>query len=311
MCDETTTVDAERAALLKQLIDNGLLIESGVTGVFGQSGPFERVRDGIERWMTEAGRTAGAEQLHFPPIIPRIVLERVGYLGNFPHLAGSVFGFEGSEREGMELGARAAKHEDWSDLQTQTELMLTPAACYPVYPAVSARGPLTGNGVLVDIGPSWVFRHEPSIDPARRQIFHMHELVRIGSPEQVSAWREEWTERALQFFLSLGLDVSLAPANDPFFGRQGRLLASSQRERELKLEFVIPIVGPEPTACASSNYAVDHLTHTFGLAFADGAEAHSACLAFGHERLVLALMRTHGFDIEQWPADVRAALGLA
>ena len=308
MCEPTSDVDAERAALLRELTDSGLLIESGVTGVYGQTEPYERVRDGLERWLSAAGHAAGAEQLRFPPVIPRVQLERVGYLGNFPHLAGSIFSFEGSDADGLKLGAAAAKHEDWSGFQTQTDLMLTPAACYPVYPAMSARGPLPAGGVLVDIGPGWVFRHEPSVDPARRQIFHMHELVRIGTADDVSAWREEWTERALLFFRSLGLDASLVPANDPFFGRQGRLLASAQRTRELKLEYVIPIVGPEPTACASSNYALDHLTHTFGVELEGGGEAHSACLAFGHERLVLALMRTHGLDVDAWPSDVRAIL---
>ncbi len=66
-----------------------------------------------------------------------------------------------------------------------TDLVLTPAACYPVYPAIAARGRLPAGGVTIDAGGSYVFRHEPSRDPARMQMFHQREIVRIGEPEAV------------------------------------------------------------------------------------------------------------------------------
>jgi hypothetical protein len=40
-----------------------------------------------------------------------------------------------------------------------------------------------------------------------------------------------------------------------------------------------------------------------------GETAQTACCAFGMERLVLALLRHHGFDLETWPAGVRKTLG--
>jgi hypothetical protein len=36
--------------------------------------------------------------------------------------------------------------------------------------------------------------------------------------------------------------------------------------------------------------------------------AHTACVGFGEERIVLALLRTHGFDPERWPVEVRKRL---
>jgi hypothetical protein len=36
--------------------------------------------------------------------------------------------------------------------------------------------------------------------------------------------------------------------------------------------------------------------------------AHTACLGFGHERIVLALMNTHGLDVAAWPDEVREQL---
>jgi hypothetical protein len=142
-------------------------------------------------------------------------------------------------------------------------------------------------------------------------MFRQHELVRIGEPDAVLAWRDDWARRGLELLLGLGLDAELDRANDPFFGRAGRLLATSQREQSLKLELLVQIAGPEPTALASFNHHLDHFATAWGLEMADGTAAHTACLGFGHERIVLALLRTHGLDPSRWPADVREKLSAA
>ena len=143
---------------------------------------------------------------------------------------------------------------------------------------------------------------------ARRQIFHQHELVRIGEPEAVLEWREEWAQRGLELLRAFGLDAQLDVANDPFFGRRGRMLAANQQAERLKLELLVQIAGPEPTACASFNHHRDHFGSTWGIVLADGSVAHTACLGFGHERIVLALLRAHGTDPQAWPQSVRDQL---
>jgi seryl-tRNA synthetase len=299
---------ADQAEFLRELLGSGLLIASGVPGIYGHNAVFEDVRDRLDERLTAEAASRGAERLRFPPVLPRRQLESSGYLDSFPHLAGSVFSFEGSEAQAAQQSERAAGHEDWSEFQEMTDLTLMPAACYPVYPAIAARGRLEPGGVFIDAGGAWVFRREPSEDPARRQMFHQHELVRIGEPDNVLAWREEWAQRGLALLRSLGLAAELDDANDPFFGRRGRMLAASQREQSLKLELLVQIAGPEPTAMASFNHHLDHFGATYGIELADGGTAHTACLGFGHERIVLALLRTHGLDPSAWPASVRREL---
>ncbi len=90
----------DQAALLAALVERGLLIETGVPGVYGRGGAFEEVREAVAALVTRAGAPEAPEQLRFPPVMPRRDLETVGYLKSFPHLAGSIFAFAGSESAG-------------------------------------------------------------------------------------------------------------------------------------------------------------------------------------------------------------------
>ncbi len=304
----TPSATPQQADLRLRLLERGLLIETGVPGVYGRGGAFERVREGIATLVTDALAPEQPEQMRFPPLLPRRDLETVGYLRSFPHLAGSIFAFEGDEREAAEQLAAASRHEDWSGYQTMTDLVLTPAACYPVYPAVAARGPLAPGGVTVDAGAAYVFRHEPSGDPARMQMFHQREVVRIGEPEAVQEWRDGWRERAVGLLGELGLPVHLDVASDPFFGRSGRMLAASQRQQQLKFEVLAQIAGPQPTAIASFNYHQEHFAGAYEIVLADGSPAHTACLGFGLERITLALFAVHGLDVDAWPHELEDVL---
>jgi len=298
----------EQEQALDELAEVGLLIPTGAPGVYGRSGAFEDVRLRFEALVRRIGEADGAERVAFPPLLPRRHLEDIGYLKSFPHLLGTIFAFDGDEAQAAEQEERATRHEDWSEFQEMTDLVLLPAACYPIYPAIAARGRLPEGGVMIDGGGTYVFRREPSGDPARLQIFHQREMVRIGEPEVVQEWRDLWRDRAVDLLRGLGLAAEADVASDPFFGRSGRMLAANQREQELKFEVQVQIAGPEPTAVASFNYHQDHFALVFGLETAAGEVAHSACLGFGEERITLALFRTHGVEVDAWPADVCAQL---
>ena len=296
------------ASYLQRLLDGGVLIATGVDGVYGRSAAFEEVVERLDALITRAGRNDGAEVLRFPPAITQRDFEMSGYLHSFPHLAGTVHSFCGDERAHREILRCVGEGEDWTAGQKIAGLVLTPAACYPVYPVMAKRGGLPGQGRLVDVY-SYCFRREPSLDPTRLQLFRMREYVRLGTPEQCLEFRETWLERGQALIASLGLPLEIDVANDPFFGRAGEIMAENQRRQKLKFELLIPVADPaRPTACLSFNYHSDHFGQVWNIRTPDGALGHTACVGFGMERITLALFKHHGLDPAAWPEAVRAAL---
>ena len=297
---------SSKAEFLKSLMDNRVLFASGVPGVFGRGGPFVEVLARVQAAIDVISSEHGAERVSFPPILPRELLRKVGYMDNFPQLCGSVHAFMGNDAEHAKLIDTVKSGADWSSYLKQTEVVLAPAACYPLYP--TQTGTLPPGGKLFDLC-QFCFRHEPSPDPARMQSFQIRENIRLGSPEDVQEWRGAWMERGHDLLKACGLRVNLASASDPFFGRGGKLMKANQKSQELKFELLVPVWSEdEPTAVASFNYHQEHFGHTFDIHTADGAVAHTACIGFGLERVVIALFKQHGTDLSRWPSAVRAKL---
>jgi len=298
------------STLREQLIHSGLLIPTGVDGVYLRSERFERIVDALDAMVGRVGAVQQPEVLRFPPAMSRDALVRSGYLKSFPQLLGTIHCFCGNEAAHRTMLHHVAEGIEWTEQQQVTDLLLTPAACYPLYPVIASRGHLPSQGGIYDMH-SWCFRHEPSLDPARMQTFRVREFVRMGQDEQVLAFRQEWLDLAQQFIHDLELPFTIDAANDPFFGRAGRLMAESQREQGFKYELLVPINSEaKPTACVSFNYHVTHFAEAWQIELADGAQAFSGCVGFGLERLAIALFRHHGFDAATWPAGVQTSLQL-
>lgn len=301
----TTQASTERL----EAITSTILQPTAANGVQGRTALFEEVIGGLTRLITRH-RPPGAEVLRFPPVMSRALLEKSGYLKSFPHLLGCVSSLNGTEAKIRALVEGRAGGDEWVGALAATDLVLTPAACYQVYPVIAARGDVPSSGVIVDV-ESYCFRREASSELGRMQAFRMREYVCIGAPETALEFREGWKGRADQMATQLGLPFTLAPASDPFFGRVGKLMAVNQVQQALKFELLVPVNSQEaPTACMSFNYHQDHFGTTWGLRTDDGAVAHTACAAFGLDRLTIALFATHGLDIDAWPRAVRETLSI-
>src|SRR5271163_3220434 len=290
-------------------IADGLFRSMGVDGVYARTALYAHVVERLESYITRQ-RDPKAEIMRFPPVMSRKQLEKSGYLKSFPNLLGCVCALHGSEASIRSAVDRYDNGGDWTTSVSSSDLVLSPAACYPVYPIVATRGQLPAGGLQFDIEAD-VFRHEPSRSLDRLQSFRMREFVRIGSPDMILEFRERWMAQAPKLADELGLPHSMDVANDPFFGRVGQVMAVSQRQQALKFELLIPYyAGASPTACMSFNYHREHFGQVWDIKDEKGELAHTSCVAFGIDRLAVALFANHGLDLEKWPAATRAALAL-
>jgi seryl-tRNA synthetase len=290
-------------------IAEALLVPSGIDGIYARTDTFEQAVDGLAKLISQY-REPNTEVLRFPPVMSRRQVEKSGYLKSFPHFLGCVSCLAGDEAKIRSAVDRSEAGEDWTDDLAAADLVLSPAACYPVYPLAASRGQVPAQGLIFDVVCD-CFRREPSKMLDRLQSFRMREYVFIGTPVQVDDFRRRWMTRAQAIATQLGLPWQMDTASDPFFGRGGKLMAISQVEQALKFELLVPVrSAEEPTACMSFNYHRDHFGATWNLQTESGDMAHTGCVAFGIDRLALALFATHGLDLALWPVATRKALAM-
>ncbi len=294
------------AKLLESLIEAELLFPSGVSGLYARSAAYQQVTDALGRQVHAWASSLGATTIFVPPVISRATFDRTNYPQSFPDLMGSVHVFEGGNREHGELFRRLEAGGDCSALFVPSEVVLSSAACHALYPMCTGTLPPGGRTFEVQ---GYCFRHEPTEDPSRQQAFQMHEVVFVGDQAGARFHRDRGLAAGLELLSQLGLQMTAVPANDPFFGRLGTALAAQQRAESLKIEGITPIFeGAPETAVLSANCHLDHFGAPFGIRTASGETAHSACVAFGIDRIAVALFAAHGPAVDAWPAPIREQL---
>ena len=300
--------DQAREALAQQLEAAGHQSPSGSLGIYGRSAEFEAVVDGLGKALVAMEKPdETVDRMFFPPLEPRAAYLKTDYLASFPQLTGAVDTFTGNDKDHKALLKVYEEGGDWADSLVPSGLMMVPATCHNVYPRYS--GQIEGNKRVE--ARSWCFRHEPEVDPMRMVCFRIYEQVFIGAAEGAQAHRDTWMTNYVNLFGDLGLEVDTDVANDPFFGRAGRILAVGQKSEALKFEVLTDIYDDKQTAIASGNAHRTHFGENFGITLPDGSLAHSSCAGMGMERATIALLVRHGMDVAAWPADVKDRLGLA
>src|SRR5690606_1921998 len=131
--DELSELERARLDFQQQLLEAELLVETGVPGLYGRSGVFEDIVDGIDRVVVAAGPGRAATRLRFPPVFPRTSFERTDYIASFPHLTGAVNTFAGSNAEHAELLAARSRGEAWDPWLEPADTVLVSAACHPAF----------------------------------------------------------------------------------------------------------------------------------------------------------------------------------
>lgn len=244
-------------------------------------------------WAAEFGAT----EYRFPSMIPARSLAPIAYLKSFPHLATFVTSGDRSEEALIAIAEECGVADQIPASEQQLEpitQLLTPAACYHFYPRF-AGGRLTSPMFLTT--RCQCHRREHEYLPLQRQwCFEMREIVCIGDGETIDRFTEDCRERIELLVSALGIDAGWETATDPFFNPSADPKALAQILEPVKKE----LCTRDGLAIASINKHRSFFGECYDIQH-DTVAAHSACVAFGIERWLYAMIQTHGGDTSFWP----------
>lgn len=286
-------------------------IWSPTPGFVGFRGATLLLFEAMETLAKSVARDLAPESWQTPAAISFEALERADYFASFPQW---LTGLAHLSDDPADL-ARVAENRSPARIAPRCmkaqATALPPAVCYHTYAAL-ADSTLASPVLMNAQGTCW--RHEAAgFQPlARGWAFNMREAVCVGSADAVEDFRGQATQALKGLASRLGLEAEVHPASDPFFSPtpegQARGKGLVQRIRELKHELQIDMGDRRALAIGSVNQHASFFGEAFDITLPAGDPAHSACLAFGIERWVLAVMLAHGTEPDQWPQAVQVAL---
>lgn len=250
--------------LTSRLPDGGLCLK----------GDAARLLAALDQRFLQFARRERAEPMECPPIWHRDQLARFGYQDSSPNL----LTVKRSGNSPTLFWQLAVCNNVWLHLSGQT--LAKPAG-------FTARGTCCrGEG-------GHYFMLE------RMRSFSMREVMFVGLPDDVQAFKN----RALAFVANeadeLGLKGRLTPANDPFF------LVDQTADGDAdtsKMELRLDLYDDKSIACASVNVHSSFFTEQMNITGPDPDSAlWTACTAFGLERWVWAILVQYGPRSQTWP----------
>lgn len=268
-------------------------------GFFGLEGPLRTLSEKIDRRVLDLAVDFGAEQQEFGPLLSVSDLRKIDYFSAFPHLITFPVSATPDSENLREFALRNGREAEGPLSTTDNgpiQSVLAPAACYAVYIALAGTD-LRAVSRLVTVR-STCFRSEQFFEPLVRQpSFSMRELIHLGNAGSVKLFLEEARERVLALAAGWGLTPSIEVAADPFFdpARSPKYLHSTLFPSKHEL-----------INCSLALASFNNHRNFFGEAFhiaAGGEPIHTACVAFGIERWISAILREHGPDPSCWPVE--------
>lgn len=264
-------------------------------GLIGLRGRTRALMERIASSLADIAHEETGGEWSVPPGISFETLERAQYFASFPQwlTAASHLSSDNEVLEGIATSkspAAAAK-----SAMERPDAALSPAVCYHTYEALAGQC-VTSPTLMTAEGVCW--RHEGDrLSPLERGwAFRMREIVCIGSDYYVEDFRQRWMTRAMDFARSFGLEPEMTLATDPFFAPTARGKAALQRMKALKHELVVRFPDGRTMAIASFNNHERFFGESFSISLVGRTTAASACVAFGIERWLLAVLAAHGVD---------------
>lgn len=275
----------------RSLVETGQLIElsQGLCGI--GDGLLVLVNE-LDRAALAFAASLGAEERHYPPVLPVSFFDRIGYLKLFPHAlmfvkhlvkdSENIDGFSTHHR--VEDGRLTGD----GDYLSPTELVLQPATCFNVYREFEGRS-LDRPTAVTCSGPCFRYEAGNAHGLERLWCFVLREIVFMGERDFVLSTRERCARWAVELASRYGLCGRLVSASDPFFMRAGDLGEQGLAPADVKWELRVDLPYREgSTAVGSFNVHGTFFSSRFSISGPRGA-LWTGCGGLGLERFALVI----------------------
>lgn len=269
---------------LEELQERRLLsvVASG-NGLIGYrfSGLLHEVYEALDAALLQTmARHVPATSHSCTTLIEREALEKIGFFNKLPCIP--MTASPHASGDGCEKDA----HGSW---------ILSPSTCYHTFSHLAGSGEDWDLKCFTAIGHC--HRFEPVLDePTRLGSFTMREFVLLGTQQEIEEKCEVLFQSGVDLIKRLVPSALVARASDVFYGESAEVTRKVQLAMGVKMEVLIPWAERQ-VSVGSRNLHRDLFTTAFRIGSQEpGSVMHSACVAFGMERLLLSLLAQSGAD---------------
>ncbi|HVF40834.1 MAG TPA: hypothetical protein VM939_13120 [Gemmatimonadaceae bacterium] len=268
-------------------------------GLTGMRGDLLKLERQIGNRLRDLALIETDDEWRVPAGISMQTLERAQYFASFPQWLTGASHLSGDEDVLRSVACADSPAAAASNSMLPVSAALSPAVCYHTYSTLSGMT-VASPHLMTAEGVCWRHEGDRLAQLERGWAFSMREIVCLGTAEDCEDFRQRGMTRATAFAESLGLSVDMVEATDPFFAPTARGRALLQRVKSLKHELIVRFPDGKPLAIASFNNHERFFGEAFDISLHDGASASSACVAFGLERWLLAVLTAHGPNGDKW-----------
>ena len=288
--------------IIRQLMSRNEIWDAA-PGLTGMRGSLASLRRDVSRIVGETAAQLSSDEWKMPHGLSFETLERAGYFESFPQWLSAASHLSGDDTVLERVATSLSPGDTARKSFEPATAALPPAVCYHTYAAL--RGKVVHEAVTMTAEEvCWRHERDRFSKLERGWAFTMREIVCLSSAGRVETFRQSGIETATALAELLGLPTRVAVATDPFFAPTSRGKALLQRFKSLKHELLFDYPDGRSLAIASFNNHERFFGDSFDITLEDGSPASSACVAFGIERWMLAVLMTHGIDRQDWPVSL-------
>jgi len=302
--DRRDVVPAWSEPVYEAMKDAGWVVEYE-TGRVMLAGPAARLFAFFDAEFARIAVDYDAPPVKFPVLISVATLQKADYFASFPHhitLASHLVEDAAILKDLVKTASESPEKLHFEGPCMCTEHVNSPAVCFHYYEALSGKT-LDGVRRSTAVGPS--FRYEAGNLRTLERLwdFTMREIIFVGPSDEVDALRMSAMAPVMALVEALGLRSHIETASDPFFvgNYAGQTFYQLSHRTKFELRLYLPFETDRSLAAASFNWHQQFFGSRFGITTAAGEPAGTACVAFGVERWVYAMVAQHGLDTTKYP----------